>query len=83
VPLLQVEKKPVVNEEVRVGKRHMQHSKRVSDTVRHEELRGEHEDDVEEERLRHRREEAPKGVSAMCIYSACENACPLFLFGRD
>jgi len=47
-----VEKKPVVNEEVRVGERQVQDTKRVSDTVRHEELRGEHEGDVEHERLR-------------------------------
>src|SRR5438874_3131648 len=34
-----VEKKPVVNEEVQVGKRQVQDTKRVSDQVRHEELR--------------------------------------------
>lgn len=47
---VRVEKKPVVNEEVRVGKREVQDTKRISDTVRHEELRGE--GDVEQEKLR-------------------------------
>jgi uncharacterized protein (TIGR02271 family) len=41
-----VEKKPVVNEEVRVGKRQVQDTKRVTDEVRHEELRTETEGDV-------------------------------------
>ena len=46
-----VEKKPVVNEEIRVGKRQVQSTERVSDQVRHEELRSE--GDVEEaERLK-------------------------------
>ncbi len=43
---VQVEKKPVVNEEVRVGKRQVQDTKRVSDEVRHEELRTETEGEV-------------------------------------
>jgi uncharacterized protein (TIGR02271 family) len=47
-----VEKKPVVNEEVRVGKRQVQETKRVSDTVRHEELKTEHERDLNDENLR-------------------------------
>jgi uncharacterized protein (TIGR02271 family) len=34
-----VDKKPVVNEEVRVGKKQVQETKRVSEAVRHEELR--------------------------------------------
>jgi len=38
---VQVDKKPVVNEEIRVGKRQVQESKRVSGEVRHEELRTE------------------------------------------
>ena len=46
-----LEKKPVVNEEIRVGKRQVQSTERVSDQVRHEELRSE--GDVEEaERLK-------------------------------
>ena len=46
-----VEKKPIVNQEVRVGKRQVQSTERVSDDVRHEELRSE--GDVEEaERLK-------------------------------
>lgn len=49
---VRVEKKPVVNEEVRVGKRQVQDTKRVSDAVRHEELRTEHEGDVDDESLR-------------------------------
>jgi hypothetical protein len=40
-------KKPVFNEEVRVGK--VQDTKRVSDEVRHEELRTETEGDVRKE----------------------------------
>lgn len=43
---VQVEKKPAVNEEIRVGKREVQDTKRVSDEVRHEELRTESEGDV-------------------------------------
>lgn len=48
---VRVEKKPVVNEEVRVGKRQVQDTKRVSDTVRHEELRTEREGDVNDDSL--------------------------------
>ena len=42
-----VEKQPVVNEEVRVGKRQVQSNKQVSDQVRHEELRVDKEGDVD------------------------------------
>ena len=42
-----VEKQPIVSEEVRVGKRKVQDTQRVSDDVRHEELRVEKEGDVE------------------------------------
>ena len=41
-----VEKKPIVNEEVRVGKRQVQDTRNVSDKVRHEELRVDKEGDV-------------------------------------
>lgn len=41
-----VEKTPVVNEEIRVGKRQVQDVKQVSDTVRHEEVRVDNEGDV-------------------------------------
>src|SRR5947199_3936392 len=44
---VRVEKQPVVNEEVRVGKRQVQSNKEVSDTVRHEELRVEKKGDVD------------------------------------
>jgi uncharacterized protein (TIGR02271 family) len=44
-----VEKHPVVNEEVRVGKRAVQKTERVSDDVRHEELRVDKDGDVEVE----------------------------------
>jgi len=44
-----VEKQPVVNEEVRVGKRQVQSNQQVSDQVRHEELRVENEGDVSKE----------------------------------
>ena len=44
---VRVEKQPVVNEEVRVGKRQVQSNKEVSDKVRHEELRVEKKGDVE------------------------------------
>jgi uncharacterized protein (TIGR02271 family) len=47
-----VEKKPVVNEEVHVGKRQVQDTKRVSDTVRHEELRTEGGTDEKVERTK-------------------------------
>jgi uncharacterized protein (TIGR02271 family) len=46
-----VEKKPVVNEEIRVGKRQVQETERVSDTVRREELRTEQEGDVKAEEV--------------------------------
>src|SRR5438045_1796889 len=46
---VRIEKKPVVNEEVQVGKRQVQDTKRVSDQVRHEELRSETEGDVDKE----------------------------------
>jgi uncharacterized protein (TIGR02271 family) len=42
---VRVEKRPVVTEEVRVGKRAVQNTERVSDTVRHEELKVEGEGD--------------------------------------
>jgi uncharacterized protein (TIGR02271 family) len=47
-----VEKKPVVNEEVHVGKRQVQDTKRVSDTVRHEELRTEGDTDEKVDRTK-------------------------------
>jgi uncharacterized protein (TIGR02271 family) len=46
---VRVEKQPVVNEEVRVGKRQVQASQQVSDKVRHEELRIDKEGEVETE----------------------------------
>ena len=46
---VRVEKQPVVNEEVRVGKRQVQASQQVSDKVRHEELRIDKEDEVKAE----------------------------------
>jgi uncharacterized protein (TIGR02271 family) len=46
-----VEKKPVVNEEIHVGKRQVQDTKRVSDQVRHEELRTETEGDVDKDKI--------------------------------
>ncbi len=44
---VRVEKKPVVREDVRVGKEQVQDKKRIDDTVRHEELRTEREGDVD------------------------------------
>jgi uncharacterized protein (TIGR02271 family) len=44
---VRAEKQPVVNEEVRVGKRSVQNTEHVSDNVRHEELRIEKEGDVD------------------------------------
>jgi len=44
---VRVDKKPVVNEEVRVGKRQLQRTEQVSDAVRHEELRVDRDGDVE------------------------------------
>jgi uncharacterized protein (TIGR02271 family) len=55
---ISVEKKPVVNEEIRVGKRQVQDTKRISDQVRHEELRTDGE--VEDERNLQRRDEKTK-----------------------
>src|SRR5204863_7389667 len=53
---VRVEKKPVVNEEVHVGKRQVQDTKRVSDQVRHEELRTETEGDVDKEQIERAKE---------------------------
>lgn len=44
---VRVEKQPVVNEEVRVGKRQVQRAEQVSDQVRHEELRVDKDGDVD------------------------------------
>ncbi len=44
---VRVDKQPVVNEEVRVGKRAVQRNERVSDDVRHEELRVDKDGDVD------------------------------------
>lgn len=44
---VRVDKQPVVNEEVRVGKRAVQRNERVSDNVRHEELRVDKDGDVD------------------------------------
>jgi len=46
---VRVEKQPVVNEEVRVGKRQVQNNQQVSDQVRHEELRVDKQGDVDTE----------------------------------
>ena len=46
---VRTEKQPVVNEEVRVGKRAVQRTENVSDKVRHEELRVDKEGDVDVE----------------------------------
>jgi uncharacterized protein (TIGR02271 family) len=54
-----VEKQPVVNEEVRVGKRAVQNTERVSDDVRHEELRVDKEGDVEVDTQRGTRKNKP------------------------
>jgi uncharacterized protein (TIGR02271 family) len=45
---VRVEKKPVVNEEIHIGKRQVQDTKRISDDVRREELRTETEGDVDQ-----------------------------------
>jgi uncharacterized protein (TIGR02271 family) len=50
-----VEKRPVVREEVEVGKRQVQDTKTVTDDVKHEELRVEREGDVKLERDKKRR----------------------------
>ena len=44
---VRTEKQPVVTDEVRVGKRAVQHTENVSDDVRHEELRVDKEGDVD------------------------------------
>jgi uncharacterized protein (TIGR02271 family) len=49
---VRVEKKPVVNEEVEVGKRQVQDTKRVTDQVRHEELRTDTEGTLDDEDTR-------------------------------
>jgi uncharacterized protein (TIGR02271 family) len=54
-----VEKQPVVNEEVRVGKRAVQNTERVSDDVRHEELRVDKQGDVEVDTQRDTRKKKP------------------------
>jgi uncharacterized protein (TIGR02271 family) len=54
-----VEKQPVVNEEVRVGKRAVQNTERLSDDVRHEELRVDKQGDVEVDTQRDTRKKKP------------------------
>jgi uncharacterized protein (TIGR02271 family) len=54
-----VEKQPVVNEEVRVGKRAVQNTENVSEDVRHEELRVDKEGDVEVDTQTGRRSKKP------------------------
>jgi uncharacterized protein (TIGR02271 family) len=49
---VRVEKQPVVNEEVRVGKRQVQSNKEVADEVRHEELRVDKEGEVDAEEIK-------------------------------
>ena len=44
---VRAEKRPVINEEVRVGKRTVQNTEQVSDNVRHEELRVEKDGNVD------------------------------------
>ncbi len=57
---VQVEKKPVVTGEVRVGKRQVQDTKTVSDEVRHEEVKMDKEGDVnvDDTKLRDKRDKA-------------------------
>jgi uncharacterized protein (TIGR02271 family) len=57
--LARVEKQPVVNEEVRVGKRAVQNTERLSDDVRHEELRVDKQGDVEVDTQRDTRKKKP------------------------
>jgi uncharacterized protein (TIGR02271 family) len=59
---VRVEKKPVVNEEVHVGKRQVQDTKRVTDQVRHEELRSETEGDVDKDTLERTKERTRKSA---------------------
>lgn len=57
---VRVEKKPVVNEEIQVGKRQVQDTKRVSDQVRHEELRTEGDGNLDNETIDRRKEKPRK-----------------------
>jgi uncharacterized protein (TIGR02271 family) len=57
-----VEKKPVVNEEVHVGKRTVGETKRVADQVRHEELRTETEGNVDRETVERTKERTRKSA---------------------
>lgn len=53
---VRVEKKPIVNEEIAVGKRQVQSTTQVSDTLRREEVRVEPEGEISEAEV----EELPK-----------------------
>ena len=57
---VRVEKKPVVNEEIQVGKRQVQDTKRVTDEVRHEELRSETEGNVDKEAVERTKQKTRK-----------------------
>jgi len=59
---VRVEKKPVVNEEVHVGKRQVAETKRVADQVRHEELRTETEGNVDRETVERTKERTRKSA---------------------
>jgi uncharacterized protein (TIGR02271 family) len=60
VPLIEeqvhVEKTPVVTEEIHIGKREVQETRHVSDTVRHEELRTDQKGSMSEGELRNLRD---------------------------
>ena len=73
-----VEKKPVVTEEVRVAKRQVQDTKRVSDTVKHEELRGEHDGNITEESCGILRTRNARVTTFLRDCWASSNAGPLF-----
>jgi uncharacterized protein (TIGR02271 family) len=57
---VRVEKKPGVNEEIQVGKRQVQDTKRVTDEVRHEELRSETEGNVDKEAVERTKQKTRK-----------------------
>ncbi len=66
VPLVEeqvrIEKTPVVTEQIHVGKREVLETRHVSDTIRHEELKTDHEGGMTETELRNLRDRARKAA---------------------
>jgi uncharacterized protein (TIGR02271 family) len=57
-----IEKTPVVTEQIHVGKREVLETRHLSDTIRHEELKTDHEGGMTETELRNLRDQTRKAA---------------------